>query len=375
MHVFHIANYYTGSKVYKELSSALDNDGIRQTIYTAFLNKKAANKNNVEFKTPHSKVIYRNILNLYTRINYLHKARKLTNDAAEYFDPKEVNIIHAHTLFSDGVIACRLHKKHNTPYIVAVRNTDINIFFKFMIHLRVIGIEVLRNAQQVICISPAYKKRLLNLSFVKKELPGLEDKCIVVPNGLDNFWINHPAPRKSATPPVFNLIFVGSFLRGKNVSKLIHAIDILNKDGIKFNLNLVGGGGAKTKEVMTLMNTRPYIKFHGKITDKNQLKQVYLSNHIFTMPSRHETFGLVYVEALSQGLPVLYTVNEGIDGFYSGIGESVNCDSVTEIAAGIKKIADNYETYNFDTGSILKNHDWLLISKNYINLYNTYSEK
>ncbi len=49
------------------------------------------------------------------------------------------------------------------------------------------------------------------------------------------------------------------------------------------------------------------------------------------MPSRAETFGLVYVEALLNGLPILYTKNEGIDEMYDNVGEAVDSFGPIEI--------------------------------------------
>jgi len=88
------------------------------------------------------------------------------------------------------------------------------------------------------------------------------------------------------------------------------------------------------------------------------------------MPSRSETFGLVYVEALSQGLPVIFTKNEGIDGFFgSEIGEPVNCEDSAEIYNAIVKIIDNYSAYNFDSQSIVKKFNWEKIAQDYNLMY------
>ena len=60
---------------------------------------------------------------------------------------------------------------------------------------------------------------------------------------------------------------------------------------------------------------KEYMTYYGEITDKKTLKNLYRENDMFVMPSKNETFGLVYIEALLQGLPILYAKNEGIEGF------------------------------------------------------------
>ena len=78
-------------------------------------------------------------------------------------------------------------------------------------------------------------------------------------------------------------------------------------------------------KVLALVQQNPEtLAYLGKIYEKDKLQAVYAQNSIFAMPSLAETFGLVYVEAMSQGLSVLYTKGEGIDGlFEEHIGEAV----------------------------------------------------
>lgn len=66
------------------------------------------------------------------------------------------------------------------------------------------------------------------------------------------------------------------------------------------------------------------------------------------MPSKAETFGLVYVEAMLQGLPILYTKNEGIDGFYEeNIGEKVISTDMEEIQIKLLKLIENTNNITF----------------------------
>ena len=55
------------------------------------------------------------------------------------------------------------------------------------------------------------------------------------------------------------------------------------------------------------------------------------------MPSFPETFGLVYVEAMSQGLPIIYTKGQGIDGYFEDgkVGYPVNTKDSNDI---VKKL-------------------------------------
>jgi glycosyltransferase involved in cell wall biosynthesis len=371
--IIHLSNNYTGSAVHKNLNIELDNLNIEQQIYSPIRDNKLNNKNKFEFRHPNSKIVYSHILNLYTRINYKAKIRYLLADLEEKIDTKNNQITHAHTWFSDGGVAYELKKKYNIPYIVAIRNVDLNTFFKYMLHLRSYGKEILQYAERIIFISPVYKNRLLNHSYFKNIKSDIEKKALIIPNGIDSFWIkNQRLKTKEIIEKPYQLLFVGSLEKDKNVKSIQKAVIKLNKKEITYQLNIVGDGGNDEKKIIETVNNRPdMFNYFGKITDQNRLLDIYRKNHLFIMPSKHETFGLVYIEALSQNLPVIYTKNEGIYGLYDHtIGENVDCNSIQNICYAIEKICKNYDEYQFDSSTILKNHNWKLIALKYMDIYN-----
>ena len=87
------------------------------------------------------------------------------------------------------------------------------------------------------------------------------------------------------------------------------------------------------------------------------------------MISKGETFGLVYVEALSQGLPILYTKNQGIDGtFKNHIGEAAYPDSLDSIVEKLEKLLNDYEHYEIDKINFSQ-FNWEKIANSYFALY------
>jgi glycosyltransferase involved in cell wall biosynthesis len=154
---------------------------------------------------------------------------------------------------------------------------------------------------------------------------------------------------------------------------LQRAIILLNRGkSRKIKLHLVGGGGKDEQSVLDIVKKNPdEFVFHGEIRDKAALQAIFKKCDIFSMPSRHETFGLVYIEAMLQGLPVLYTEGEGIDGFYSErIGEKISEHSIDEIKAKLKIIIDNFEQYLIPLKKIKRTHDWKIIARDYREIYN-----
>lgn len=370
-HVLHICNDFSWTRVHVNLYSRLDCLGLNQTIFNPLRNEKNKENSTIHFQTLGSSIVYSKILKKHHRFFFKRKISFLYKSLNEKVDLSKITLTHATTLFSDGALAYRLHKEYNIPYIITIRNTDLNLYFKFMLHLRPLGMNILKNAAKIIFISPCYEKKLFGLPFLK-DPDTLKAKSLVMPNGIDDFWYNHVQTRRKNIQTPVSLLYIGSFAKGKNVVRLIQAVNLLNKQRVSFHLNLIGGGGKDFHNVMQLIKGKDNFRYLGKITDKSLLQKSFNENDIFTMPSKHETFGLVYVEALSQGIPVLFTENEGIDGYFDkNIGEAANPKSVENIAKGIKKIADNYPSYDFVPKNIVKNHYWKEIGEQYIALYNT----
>ena len=371
--VLHITNDYSGSTVYMNLIRELDTLGLSQVVYNPVREQKRVGKNSVDFKTAGSQIIYRPILNCHIdRLLYPWKLRKTLKDIQKQVDFSKVRFIHAHTWYSDGGVAYELSKKYGIPYIVTIRNTDINLFQKKLKYVRPYGRKILEQAQKVILISAAYKERILEQNSLKPILSQLEEKIEIIPNGVDPFWIKNATEQKKVIEEPVKILYIGKFDSGKNILNLIKAIHSLNNEGIYGSLDLVGGGGQDEKEITSYVNRYPEIfAYHGKIYDKDKLMKIMRSCDVFAMPSRNETFGLVYVEAMLQGLPILYTANEGIDGFYQEkIGEKVSKKAdVLEIQNALLKMIENYASYEIPTSKLIENHNWKSIALTYQKFY------
>jgi len=90
------------------------------------------------------------------------------------------------------------------------------------------------------------------------------------------------------------------------------------------------------------------------------------------MASFRETFGLVYVEAMSQGLPILYSKDRGFDGFYKEgeVGYSVDPEDPKTIEAGVEKILKNYQHLKSNGIKHAKDFNWQAVAKKMWKIYN-----
>jgi len=315
------------------------------------------------------------LLRPYDRFFFRNKIRKISHALIKRIDVNGSSIIHAHTLYSDGAVAFQLHRKYGTPFIVAVRNTDLNVFQRFRPDLRFLSKRILRAASKIILISPAYRPKVIH-SFGPKIWAEIRDKTIVVPNGLDPFWIgtaNSPDSENIDYRTPRSLVFVGRFTKGKNIFRLLQAVDIVNQQ-LPTTLTLVGDGPL-LDSAKTFVESHGYsfASFRGRVNDQEKLRTLLCQHDAFVMPSLRETFGLVYIEALSQGLPVLCSRGEGIDGLFSPqtVSEPVNPLSVTNIAHGINRLLERTQSAEIreQCKQESQRFDWNLIAQQYIELY------
>ena len=156
-----------------------------------------------------------------------------------------------------------------------------------------------------------------------------------------------------------------------DVLRLMDVVLRLRADIPDLTLHLVGGGGENEERVIQLVHQFPdCLICHGPIYDKPLLQSIYQQCSVFAMPSKKETFGLVYLEALSQGLRVLYTHGEGIDGlFEKRVGEAVNPYSEKEIEAALSRLLRQPDAYNTLEATDFEPFRWESIAQRYSEIY------
>lgn len=367
MRILHICNDFGGSKVHANLYKRLDVLDIEQTIYTYYRGENNNDKN--KFDAKHTTFIYKGILRIWHRAFYHLKIRKVYSELIKEVKPSEYDIVHATTLFSDGAIAYQLYKRFNIPYIVTVRNTDVNTFLGIAPHTWSMGVKILKNAQCIVFISKALQVKFCRHIVIREIFPVIQNKFILQPNGIDDYWLNNVYRLGRNTS--HEIIYVGRFDRNKNVIRLIKAVLDLRYIFPDLRLHLVGGEGSKEQEVLKFIGVHSdCLIYYGRIDNKEKLKDLYRKCSIFAMPSIHETFGLVYIEALTQNLAILYTKGQGVDGMFAPqVGQSVMARSTKSIEDGLRELLEQSSVRHFNDIIDFEQFRWETISNRYRRIY------
>ena len=382
MHILHISNSYGGTAVYKNLYTQLDLLGVRQTVFVPLNanNHDRVGNQMIDFQTEGSRIIYSTALKPYHRFLYKAKINLVKKEILKTVNADDVDLIHASTQCMDGAVAYELHKQFNISYIVAVRNTDVHAYYDKLFWCKPYFTKILLHAKLIVFISPKYKENFLKKQVSASNRDEVSKKMVVIPNGVNNTFLSNRNNSERKLGDELRLIFVAAFYEGKGLIETIKAVDNLRVKGVNVSLNAIGKGlpnrpqdAAYIAKVEALASGKEYIKLQPFKQPKEIIEEMRMAD-AFIMVSKPETFGLVYVEALSQKLPIIYAHDEGFDGFYQDgfVGYPAYASNVDSIQRAIEDVLRNYDAIakNIETLDLDKDFDWKNIGTKYMKMYN-----
>lgn len=364
MRVLHVNSYYSVGPFYRGLFEAQRQMGEQLSVFVPVAQG---------FQSPFDFGDYTTVSPDHGRFDRLWfplKHGKILKDAENRFGGQRFDVAHAHSLFSNGYIAWQLHQRHGWPYAVAVRDSDVNAFFRRMPHLRGMGRAILRDAARVIFLSAPYRDSALAPYLSQDALDAVKAKSEVIPNGIDAFWHAHRADAPHRPDPgVIRLLLVGRASKRKNALAALAAADALAAQGKKVRFDVVIGL-VEDPGILDRIRAHPLVTLHQNLS-REQLLPLYRAADVFVLPSLQETFGLAYAEAMSQGLPVIYTAGQGFDGqFPDGhVGYAVNPRDPQEIAARILDILSRHESVARAALLESARYDWTAFAARYAEIY------
>lgn len=365
MRVLHINCNYIGSTLHQLMIEHLDAIGYSNQVFVPTYDKKLA------VIVPNENVCLCECFRKWDRLIFDYKQQKIRKGIETNIKVADFELIHAYTLFTDGNCARKLSQKYGIPYVVVVRNTDVNDFFRLMPHLRRRGVQIMRDARAVFFLSEAYRKQVFEKYIPKEYWVEIEEKTHIIPNGIDAFWFeNTPTIDKIIDKKSIKLVYAGRIDKNKNIPTIQKAMAILRKQGYGTALSVVGK--IQDEREFQIIEKDPFTTYYPAM-QKEKLLDIYRDSDIFVMPSFTESFGLVYAEAMSQGIPVVYSKGQGFDKqFAEGVvGYHVAADSPDDVADGIKRVIDNYSNIQKNVVSSAREFSWTKLVEKYDQVYKT----
>ena len=256
-------------------------------------------------------------------------------------EKEDIDIIHGHYLFPAGAAAVEVGNQHGIKTYVTAHGSDMFEMYKSQAFMRSTIRGVLKDADGVFAVSNALRHEIIATGVV-----GIADKTRISWNSVDIDKFNNNGDdsfkkeNKLTDKPI--VLFVGNLIKRKNVESLIEAKKISNSD---YYLVIVGDGPLfkKLNKKVADENIRDVI-FTGS---RNDVEDIIPSCDVLVLPSFSESFGLVLIEALACGKPVIGSDVGGITEIITEeVGLLVNPRKISSIAKTIDKIINDEELRN-----------------------------
>ena len=251
-------------------------------------------------------------------------------------EKEDIDIIHGHYLFPAGAAAVEVGKEHGIKTYVTAHGSDMFEVYKKQPVMRPTIRKVLQNADCVFAVSNALRHEI-----VATGVPGISDKIKLSWNSVDIDKFSNKADDsfkqeyKLFDKPI--VLFVGNLIKRKNVDSLLEAKKIAHSD---YYLVVVGDGPLfkKLKKKVEDENIRDVI-FTGS---RNDVENIIPSCDLLVLPSFSESFGLVLIEALACGKPVIGSNVGGITEIINAdVGLLVDPNKIPSIAGAIDNLIND----------------------------------
>ena len=260
----------------------------------------------------------------------------------KYMKTQRVDIIHAHCCVWAGYAAMKLSEKTKVPYVITEHATLFQLR-KDEISKKndVIIQQAFQKAARVICVSRAFAK-LLESYRTDIDVVGNVVNC-------DAFM----PQKKGSNKQEIRFLTVcymeeEAQLYKKGMDLLIEAWAQIIKRHTDVKLVIGGGGKAKAKveQWVREQGVSEYVEFLGALDRKQVIKEMQACD-CFVLPSRYETFGVVYIEAMACGKPVIAVANGGPDDFVKEFNGILMEPNEEELTKAIEKMIEHLEQKDY----------------------------
>ena len=253
------------------------------------------------------------------------------------------DVVHAHNILPAGLIAAWVKGKYGIPFAVTEHSSAYltNRIRKWQVPLIK---HVLRMADARIVVSP-YLGRAMQRRFGSLFCP-----WEWVPNILDKRFENQEIPKRRHTNKagLFRILNIASLVGIKNHANLLKAFSMKFKGNSSVQLRIGGDGPLRERleQLAKNLGIAEQVKFLGALTRQEVLTEMRECD-LFVLSSNHETFGVVLIEALACGKPVVATACGGPnDIVHKGNGLLVPPHDVNALAEAMDEILHHLDQYN-----------------------------
>jgi phosphatidylinositol alpha-1,6-mannosyltransferase len=198
-------------------------------------------------------------------------------------------------------------------------------------------------ADMVLAISDFTKDELIKHNAIPAE------KIRIFPCTLDPHWEAHPtdSERQHGTPVILSVTRMSKEDRYKGIDSVIKGLPAVVSEAGPVEYRVAGQGDdvPRLRALAAGLGVERYVNFMGRVPDA-ELREQYRQCSLFVMPSRKEGFGIVFLEAMAYGKPVVGGAHGGTPSVVKDgeTGLLVDSFDVPGIAGSITTLLRDKET-------------------------------
>lgn len=256
---------------------------------------------------------------------------------------KKIELLHCHFTYPSAVIAYFIKLFYNIPYIITEHSSKFENQFRSKIH-KFLTLLSFTNANRIICVSDPSREKLIKYQNSTLMKPTL----VTISNFIDEskFSLKSELVNKD----IVNIGFLGDLNTNKKGLDIL--LKALSKADYDFILH-IGGAGIfleKNQELARTLGISNKCIFYQGISPETS-NSFFNKLDFFVLSSRIESFGIVVIEALACGLPVIATICGGPEYILNEeLGILIEKNNVDELVVALHTMRNSY--YNYDPNKI-----------------------
>jgi glycosyltransferase involved in cell wall biosynthesis len=251
----------------------------------------------------------------------------------EILNQLKIDIVHSHLSYPAGLLGTIIQNRDRIPNVLT-EHSWINKYFRSWIHKKCV-LYALKNSSCVVAVSQALKDDI-NL-YCKRAVS-------VIPNVIEVEKFSLSDSAKDNKLDIGILGGMGNYRKGLDI--LLKAVSLLKDLDLTVH---IGGDGkylGTFKEMAEELGVAGKCIFYGGIKPE-KVQDFYSKLDIYVLPSRDETFGVVVVEAMACGLPVIATKCGGPQEIITKeTGLLIEKENPQELAQAVRFVSENLGSYN-----------------------------
>ena len=245
------------------------------------------------------------------------------------------DVMYAHSFWHAGYIATMLKKEFNLPLIVQEHRSML-ITGEFSGKVNKYLKATVDNSDAFYCVSNKLRDNVYSRTGLSR---GIE----ILPDMVDDLFQYMPLNNDN-----FTYTFIGTLNENKRIIQLLKCFEKVCESNSDVVLK-IAGDGPQRDQVNVMINSSEVLRKTVSILGllpREKVLDLLAETNVLVLPSAFETFGVVCIEAMAVGRPVICTRNGSADFVDDSNGVLIDVDSDDQLIDAMRKIYQNYSKYD-----------------------------